>query len=81
MKNIGLSSAALLLTGSDALAQRAPFPTNGWSLATPAAQMMNGAPLASLHARIANSEFGNVSRLVVTRNGYLVANHHYCRNY
>ena len=59
----------------------AQWPTNGWSTSTPAAQGLRNEPLDSLHRDIAANKFGNVDRLVIIRNGYLVRSERYPRDY
>lgn len=62
-------------------AQQAPWPTRGWARSTPQAQGLDAAPLDSLHRRIGSGAFGNIDRLVVVRNGYLVMSERYPRDY
>ena len=62
-------------------AQQAPWPTRGWARSTPQAQGLDAAPLDSLHRRIGSGAFGNIDRLVVVRNGYLVVSERYPRDY
>ena len=77
---IGALSAYVTIT-STATAQLAPWPTEGWSVATPAAQDLAPAPLDELHASFAARTFGYVDRLVVVRNGFLVVNQRYENDY
>lgn len=58
-----------------------PWPTNGWITSTPQAQGLDPAPLAALHRDLAAGTYGHVDRLVVVRNGYLVASHRYDNDY
>ena len=62
-------------------AQQGPWPTRGWARSTPQAQGLDAAPLDSLHRRIGSGAFGNIDRLVVVRNGYLVMSERYPRDY
>lgn len=73
----------LLLGASAAAAQTtpAPWPTNGWARSTPAAQGLKQDPLDSLHRAIAANTYGNVDRLVIVRNGYLVMSERYSHDY
>ena len=82
-RRLALSALLLTLLPRLALAQAAaaPWPTNGWATSTPAAQGLRSEPLDSLHRDIAASKFGNVDRLVIIRNGYLVRNERYPRDY
>ena len=78
-----LFAFALVLFPSLGLAQepRAPWPTSGWATSTPTAQGLRAEPLDSLHRDIAANRFGNVDRLVIIRNGYLIRNERYPRDY
>jgi len=58
-----------------------PWPTHGWTTATPQSQRLAPAPLATLHAGIAAGSYGHVDRLVVVRHGYLVLNERYPNDY
>ena len=61
--------------------QDAPWPTRGWSTSTPQAQGLDPAPLAALDRALAAGTYGHVDRLVVVRNGYLIASHRYDNDY
>ena len=76
-------AAAILLwaCGSSALAQNAPWPTNGWAESGPVAQDLNVQPLKALHQRIESGDFGNIDRLLVIKNGYVVMNERYPLDY
>ena len=76
--------AVVALTGafvSPRAQQTAPWSTDGWATATPEAQGLDGAPLASLDSATSAGVFGNVDRLVVVRNGFLVTSRRYARDY
>lgn len=60
---------------------QAAWPTNGWSRSSFEQQGMNGAALTELSARVKSGAFGNVDRVVVTRNGYLVMSESYRLDY
>ncbi|MEE8360585.1 MAG: serine hydrolase [Gemmatimonadales bacterium] len=79
----GIIGAVVLQVGAavDVMAQDAPWPTTGWSVSSPSAQGMSAAPLDSLDDRIRAGTFGNVDRMVVVRNGYLVVNQRYDTDY
>ncbi len=80
--NITASAPILLWAcGSSALAQDTPWPTGGWATSSPADQGLNAQPLAAFHQRIQAGDFGNVDRLLVIRNGYVVMNERYPRDY
>ena len=68
-----------LVTG--AAAQQAPWPTEGWTESSPVAQGLDGMPFAELVFNIAAGTFGNIDRLVVIRNGYLVVNERWENDY
>ena len=76
-----LLCAATLAALPPVVAQQAPWPTNGWARSTAQAQGLDPAPLDSLHRRIGSGAFGNIDRLVVVRNGYLVMSERYARDY
>jgi CubicO group peptidase (beta-lactamase class C family) len=73
-----LSVAPSLVLAQDATA---PWPTSGWAVSTPAAQGLDPEPLDKLHRDIAANTYGNVDRLVIIRNGYLVRTERYNRDY
>jgi CubicO group peptidase (beta-lactamase class C family) len=76
---LALLCAALPTLG---LAQgTAAWPTKEWARSTPAAQGLRADPIDSLHRDIAANKFGNVDRLVIIRNGYLVRSERYPRDY
>jgi CubicO group peptidase (beta-lactamase class C family) len=78
----GAVIAAMTLTTSVASAQGvAPWPTDGWTRSTVQAQGLKPAPLDSLHRDIQANKFGNVDRLVIIRNGYLLMSERYPRDY
>ncbi len=62
-------------------AQAAPWPTNGWATSTPRAQGLDGTPLAQLDSAIRVGTYGNVDRVVVVRNGFLVRSERYDNDY
>jgi CubicO group peptidase (beta-lactamase class C family) len=78
-----LSAAALcsVVSSAESQSSSAPWPTNGWTRSTPEAQGLKPAPLDSLHRNIAANQYGNVDRLVIVRNGYLVMSERYPRDY
>lgn len=62
-------------------AQQAPWPTNGWAVSSPADQGLDPAPLDSLDQAIRSGIHGNIDRMVVVKNGYLVVDHRYRTDY
>ena len=81
-RSLRLAGLLVLVPGLG-LAQGAavPWPTNGWATSTPAAQGLRNEPLDSLHRDIVAGKYGNVDRLVIIRNGYLVRSERYSRDY
>ena len=75
---IGLLAATL---AAPLTAQTAPSPTRDWPRSTPEQQGLDAAPLNQLAERARSGAFGNVDRLVVVRNGYLVLNERFPRDY
>ena len=81
------SQVAILLAvlaigwGAPAPAQEAPWPTDGWTVSTPEDQGLESAPFLALDSLIRTGAFGNIDRMVVVRNGYLVVNERYPRDY
>ena len=66
---------------ASAQAQDAPWPTTGWAVSTPEAQGLDPDPLGSLDTDIRAGTFGNIDRMVVVKDGYLVVNHRYDTDY
>jgi CubicO group peptidase (beta-lactamase class C family) len=64
-----------------AQAATAPWPTEKWATATPESQALRPQPLDSLHGDILTGKYGNVDRLLIIRNGYVVRNERYPRDY
>jgi len=76
-------SVALALTGAlaaPALAQT-PKPANGWAASSIEAEGLDAAPLHDLVSRVQSGTFGNTDRLVVIRNGKLVLDERFPRDY
>jgi len=76
-----IHAVGLLMVAGPLAAQRAPWPTAGWATSTPSDQGMDAAPLDELDRRIRADDYGLVDRLVVTRNGWLVYDRTYERDY
>ncbi len=81
LREIFASTTLVFGVAIGAIAQDAPWPTTGWSVSSPEAQGMRAAPLDSLDHRIRAATFGNVDRMVIVRNGYLVASRRYDTDY
>ena len=73
--------ALALLPHGPSQAQEAPWPTKRWATALPEEQGLDPVPFASLDSTIRTGAFGNIDRLVVVRNGYLVVNARYDLDY
>lgn len=67
------------ISGCDAGAP--DWPTDGWTTSSPEDQGLDGSPLADLHRDIERGTYGHVDRMVVVRNGYLVASARYENDY
>lgn len=52
-----------------------------WPRSTPAAQALDPKPLEQLIGRIRSNEFGHVDRLAIIRNGHLVVDERFARDY
>jgi CubicO group peptidase (beta-lactamase class C family) len=55
--------------------------THGWPVSTPDAQGLNPAPLRAIIEKAQSGTFGNADRLVVIRNGMLVIDETFVRDY
>ena len=80
LHRLGLTTA-LLAVGCAASGQAVPWPTDGWAVSTPEAQGLQAAPLAELASAIESGAYGYIDRMVVARNGYLVASERYDNDY
>jgi hypothetical protein len=76
-----LAALALAGTVSAALAAQAPKPANGWPAATLESQQLDPAPLRDIVSKAQAGTFGNADRLVVIRNGKLLLDEHFARDY
>ena len=65
---------------STVLAQT-PWPTDHWSVSTPAQQEMDAAPLRALVRDIESGNYGYVDQVLVVRNGYAVLNETWRHDY
>ena len=76
-------AAVLLAAGfaAPAVAQEAPWPTDGWPTATPETQGLDGSVFVTLDGELRNGTYGYVDRMVVVRNGYLVVDEAYENDY
>ncbi len=76
--------AFVLFIGSvatPALAQDAPWPTDGWATDTPEAQGLEGSVFTTLDSEIREGLYGYVDRMVVVRHGRLVVDEQYDQDY
>ena len=75
--------ATLVLAGTAcvALVAQAPKPANGWPAATLESQQLDPAPLRDIVSKAQAGTFGNSDRLVVIRNGKLLLDEHFNRDY
>lgn len=78
---ISAAVGAVVLLASAAVAQEAPWPTDGWATSTPEEQGMLTEPLASLHEGVLEETYGHIDRLVVVKDGYLVMSERYENDY
>ena len=76
-----LAALALAGTVTAALAAQAPKPANGWPAATLESQQLDPAPLRDIVSKAQAGTFGNADRLVVIRNGKLLLDEHFARDY
>ena len=71
-------AAALLSTAAE---QRQLWPTTGWTTAAPDAHGISAVRFADLARDVESGAYGNIDRLLVIRNGYLVIDQRYARDY
>lgn len=76
-----LAAVLSALAAAPLPAQVAPWPTREWARATPESQQVSPAPWAALDSAIRAGRHGHVDRLLVIRNGFLVLDHAYPRDY
>jgi hypothetical protein len=70
-----------MLCGVLVLAAATTAHAQTWRMSTPEQEGLRSAPLAVLVDSIKSGRYGNVDRLVVVKNGKLVLNEHFPRNY
>ena len=82
---MSLRPALAALTFTAALAtsavSQAPKPANGWAASSIDAEGLDPAPLRDLVTRAQSGTFGNTDRLVVIRNGKLIVDERFPRDY
>jgi CubicO group peptidase (beta-lactamase class C family) len=71
----------LVLAAPTGARAQAPWPTAGWTVATPADRGLDGAALAQLNEDIRAGAFGHIDRMVVVHGGYLVVSERYDTDY
>jgi len=76
-------TAALVLSAgiASALAGQAPQPAGNWPAATAESQALDPAPLVEFIGRARGGTYGNTDRVVVIRNGRLIVNERFPRDY
>ena len=80
---MALAATLLLPLGctTEAADGQAPWPTDGWQTSSFTAQGLDSIPLLVLEDSIRAGRFGNVDRMVVVRNGFLVLSERFPRDY
>lgn len=82
MRRFALLSTLLCAAGACGSGPRAaPWPTDEWAVAEPESVGLDPAPLRELHEAIAGGRYGLVDRFLVVRDGFLVLNERYARDY
>ncbi len=80
-RHLSVALVASSIWSCGAPAQETPWPTEAWPTSTPAVQGLDATRLQAFHDRVRAGEFGNVDRMLVIKNGHLVWNEHYPRDY
>jgi hypothetical protein len=77
------ASLVLALAGVVTGSARQPqiWPTSGWTKAAPDEHGISAARFADLARDVESGTYGNIDRLLVIRNGYLVVDQRYTRDY
>jgi CubicO group peptidase (beta-lactamase class C family) len=80
---VALAATLLLPLGctTDAADGQTTWPTDGWQTSSFTAQRLDSMPLLVLEDSIRAGTFGNVDRMVVVRNGFLVLSARFPRDY
>ena len=73
--------AAVTVRATVSAQTNAPWPTKSWATSSPAAHKVDSAPIMAFHRDVESGKYGNIDRLVVIRNGYLLINQRYPRDY
>ena len=82
MRHSVLIAHFVLIPCLPGLAQaQAVWPGAHWDTSTPEAQGLNQLPLDSLHEHIQTGLYGHINRMVVVKNGFLVYDRAYDRDY
>jgi hypothetical protein len=82
VRRFALLSTLLCAAGACGGGPRAaPWPTDEWAVAEPESVGLDPAPLRELHDAIAGGRYGLVDRFLVVRDGFLVLNERYARDY
>src|SRR5690349_7180760 len=75
------AALGLVASVNTALIAQAPKPANGWPAATLESQQLDPAPLRDIVSKAQGGTFGNADRLVVIRNGKLLLDERFARDY
>jgi hypothetical protein len=82
VRRFALLSTLLYAAGACGGGPRAaPWPTDEWAVAEPESVGLDPAPLRELHDAIGGGRYGLVDRFLVVRDGFLVLNERYARDY
>jgi CubicO group peptidase (beta-lactamase class C family) len=79
-RSFAATIALTAVLAASAAAQPAQ-PTTGWQPSTPEAEGLDPAPITDLLGRIRSGTYGNTDRLVVIRNGKVLVNERFQRDY
>lgn len=81
MRKTLLLVATILMVACSQQVESTGWPTESWSDSTPEEQGVKAGALERIHQELKRGAYGNVDHFLVVRNGYLVMNEHYDRDY